>query len=685
MKKICNSNCVYNFQPTNQSSKMLMSKMIQIKSAITNNNSRVVTYYKIILSLDYSANKQLLLALRYKLYMQYANNTASCGVPNPKQDQILYMVEYIISNLTLDEKDLIYNIIQPVIIPEPIIDVTTITNTFHVVTKTENNTFFIIKNYINETFSTSKNYLFNLEDPSNLDTSFCLSINQDGIPVDGITYFLKPGTPGARMQIKISSNPPFYGLFIFNKNVAKKYQYFWGYNNPFIPVSFSTPIYTISFIILPTESQCTLSVYEFNGPKYYIMPNNKSQYMNGSNNNAYSFYYGTYYLSVPKLYAVALLNNDISNNIYYSGDITKSFKAYISNTTSDGLYTFYYGIIKISVWGEFPPLSLYSYLYGYLNAYNTILFNNNAESIAQPEIRVDHDINNNIETVYTQTRVGIRQITLNNDVTYNSIIGQKYGIYNGLYRFYSSDPITFMNHGKENLVSVNSINTVKGFGPKDVYDKYAYTYYSGVITVQINGDFGNMSMYNFYEGNVNGTNILVYGEQYNSYYPPIISTINQNIIAEIPYIMPTNILPLIKYVKEITVEELRTNYIVTPKSLCNDISFVSNNVYEMTIGTYLFYSDQKDVAFMNNGKSEFITYTGIYSTKLIAPDNIPYFFYKTTEDDVRDTDKDTGQYLNTYTRYVYTCIVVRVTGDFGYLSVYRADGTLGQNLFKYKK
>ena len=218
MKKICNSNCVYNFQTNNQSSKMLMSKMIQIKSAISNNNSRVITYYKIILSLDYTANKQLLLALKYKLYIQYVNNTASCGIPNPKQELIISMVEYIISTLTLEENNLIYNIIIPDIPSIPIID-SNITKTFYVVTKSENSTFFIIKNYNNETLGISKTYLFNLEDKSNTDTSFCLSIKQDGIPVDGITYFLTPGTTGAFMQIKIPSAPTFYGLYIFNKSI----------------------------------------------------------------------------------------------------------------------------------------------------------------------------------------------------------------------------------------------------------------------------------------------------------------------------------------------------------------------------------------------------------------------------------------------------------------------------------
>jgi hypothetical protein len=193
-----------------------------------------------------------------------------------------------------------------------------------------------------------------------------------------------------------------------------------------------------------------------------------------------------------------------------------------------------------------------------------------------------------------------------------------------------------------------------------------------------------MSMHNFYEGH--GANVLVYGIEYNSYYPPIVSTLVDT-TDEISYTIPTNILTtLIPYNIVFTDVELRTNDVVTTSSLCNKITnlnYDSNNVFEMSIGTYLFESSD-DIAFMNNGKSEFITCNGVSRSKILAPDNIYYNLYHTTTQSVRDKN-NTGQYLDTYTNYVYTCIIVQVTGDFGYLSVYNADGTLWQNFCKYKK
>ena len=59
-------------------------------------------------------------------------------------------------------------------------------------------------------------------------------------------------------------------------------------------------------------------------------------------NYNYLFYYGTYYLQVPKIYSIALLNKGQETSIQYKGDINKTSTSSIYGTTNDGIYNFYF-------------------------------------------------------------------------------------------------------------------------------------------------------------------------------------------------------------------------------------------------------------------------------------------------------------------------------------------------------
>ena len=170
MHTICKPNCnpVYNLQQNGVSRKMLISQMIRNGKSIDYANSETATIYKTILSLDYDANKKLLLLLKYNLYMKYVGKVISCGKYNSQK--IYEMIDFILANLTPEEYKIVYNITDTITNPDiPLIRPTT--KIFYVVVDI-NQSIFIIKNYTGEFMVPYNVYEFNLEDPSNLNSKF---------------------------------------------------------------------------------------------------------------------------------------------------------------------------------------------------------------------------------------------------------------------------------------------------------------------------------------------------------------------------------------------------------------------------------------------------------------------------------------------------------------------------------
>jgi len=96
---------------------------------------------------------------------------------------------------------------------------------------------------------------------------------------------------------------------------------------------------------------------------------------------------------------------------------------------------------------------------------------------------------------------------------YLYIFSNKYGVYQmatGSYTFSNipdTHPIAFHNNGKESLISYTG--TVNG-GTKTGLDGNTYTYYSGDVTVTVNGDFGTISYECYNHGYMGGENNLTY-------------------------------------------------------------------------------------------------------------------------------------------------------------------------------
>ena len=299
---MCNSNCVYNLQTNNLSKKMIISQMVNINNSISYNNSRTNSYYITILSLDYDRNKQLLMELKYKLYIKYFNQFISCGKRN--HEPFYTMIDFILSHLTAEEYIIVYEI-PPPILPPPIIPINEVTKIFYI---SVFNSFFVLKNVINDYLIPSNVYRFNLEDPSNLNTNFSLSTYKNSVPVKGLNYYGIPGTPGSNVTFTVPYNIG-YSLYVYN--ALSLDPYLWGYGI-IIPIKIN-PLYIVNSInINIPRPNSFLSIYENNGPKIFIS-NETSLPFTGNINFNYAFYYGTYYIKVPPIFSIALLNNSQKN------------------------------------------------------------------------------------------------------------------------------------------------------------------------------------------------------------------------------------------------------------------------------------------------------------------------------------------------------------------------------------
>jgi hypothetical protein len=329
-----------------------------------------------------------------------------------------------------------------------------------------------------------------------------------------------------------------------------------------------------------------------------------------------------------------------------------------------------------------------------MSAIDAINFDPIAAPLAQPEIRSDHPIDaSGIETVYGQTKINVdfsnNSITLNNNVT-NSI-ATKYGIYNGTYIFYTSEFITFLNKGKEDIFIVSGINGIVGPGPDGNTN---YTFFSGVIQIKILGNFDKMSMYTFNKGYCKGLYILNYGNTYDTYLPHSYSftNISKLTLSDPEPIVYTNSIPLnstkLDFIEDNgstivkDVERQAINYNVILSDANSNIVFVdmsanadsegnvvitslSNNIipynsttqYTMKKGTYVFFNlSGLFITFMTNNKSIIINdryNVGFFFTKGSAPNGDPYIFNKSDQTSLA----------------LLKPIVITVTGNFGYLSV----------------
>jgi hypothetical protein len=328
------------------------------------------------------------------------------------------MLNYILDNLTLDEYNSIYGIVEPIItevVPEIIIK-----KTYYVVTRqmTETVKYFIYKNYSREdTFIPTYSYVFNVEHPSNDGTNLSFSPNMDLKEYKYITKVGTPGTYGATVMVTLPQDISYNKLYLYNNadpTDSFKYRY-GGYTlnylnillesvadkNPTVAcskipysaiASVKPKIYTTDIVseikTVSLEQTSILTGITFNGVHLFIYELNNKEPALFYTNQLYGLNIGIYYLFVPKVYQIAFLNKNQETNFKYSGIETRKNTEIVLGTEADGTYDFYYGTVIIEIVGSFQPISMYTKKYGYLDGKSRMVYDDTSiiKRVDKPEL-----------------------------------------------------------------------------------------------------------------------------------------------------------------------------------------------------------------------------------------------------------------------------------------------------------
>lgn len=645
-KQICEKS-IYSFPSNQMSSKQLQSLMIRNRTRVPQNNSRIDYIYKLILGLDYTINRGLLLSYKYKCYIRYFNILLQGNLSQELKIKLSQMLSDIVRQLTTEEYNSVFEIEPPPAPPPPVI-INDSGYIIYVVSRiTASREYFIFKNI-------SKNYLllpktsytFDLSHPSNLNTKLSFSMKQNtGITYRGVNYVSTPGTPGAKIILTLYSDFTSPKIFTFNdipNRIEEKYG--WAYSSGYILTNLDTSIIQrkYNYEYLNARQFSYLSVYESSGPKYSLNDVLTPAIFIELNPNIYQITYGTYYLEIPSGFSTTLLNKGYESFISFVGDEKKKTVDYVYGTSvitqdintgpekiNEGLYNFYYGNVKMTVYKPLPfRLSLFNRSYGFMGGAGLLEFVDSSIS----------NINNN-SVVNLQSFNTVEKniaIRFNGDKSTN--ISRKYGLSMGCYiiDIPANLPITFLNSSKEDLFTIlTSEDTVK-ISPFVAPDGNQYVLYTGRITILVKGNFEKISVCT-QTGYSGGYELMMYNAFYGS-----------QVHADSIYITNQNIRGLCS---QNTINIIENRF----------ISF--NNTYEisqygMSKGVYTFFNIPKEypITFLNKGKEDLVELEGLQSNATLqgtSPDGSIYTFY-------------------------YGILRVIIHGDFAFMSMYTLfNGYLG--------
>lgn len=348
-----------------------------------------------------------------------------------------------------------------------------------------------------------------------------------------------------------------------------------------------------------------VNIINSEGNKYVL--NGLSDY---SSSRIYGVYQGNYEIrNIPVAHPMAILNNDVSNNVIYSGS-----ELYATKEVDGISYNFYVGNLDITVMDRFTGrLSLYCYNHGYMGGKDVIKYTTTCGTDSVGYYIDCLDTQNNINVVGSK-------YLFNNDTEYDD--ERKYGLYTRLYTITNvpaNHPIAFLNNDVSNVVSYYGDSL---YDIKEV-DGIKYNFYTGTVTLDITGSFDSfLSVYCYNHGYMGGQNLFKY------------STICDYDLAN---------------VKPRVVEEVQINKQCLLTSSSYKVLFDSNNEekivlnygtntsydstlhYGLDIGNYIITNipDSHPMAIINGEVSDKITYTGerLMLRKRDTNDNRMYNYY----------------------------------------------------------
>ena len=227
-----------------------------------------------------------------------------------------------------------------------------------------------------------------------------------------------------------------------------------------------------------------------------VVPSNGNKYVfngltNYDSNKVFGLAIGNYvFKDISINHPMALLNNDVSNLISYSGDSSKKSSKDISGI----IYDFYHGDINVSVNGDFSGLSVYCFNHDYMGGENLLKYSeicHKTSTTIQPS--------NALKCLSYASRVNIisfnetlNKYVFNNDLVYDPTI--RYGLYDGTYVLQNipqSHPMAILYY------NISGVLTYTGDSSKKyikMIDDISYDFYYGDISINVYGPFGTTSI-----------------------------------------------------------------------------------------------------------------------------------------------------------------------------------------------
>ncbi len=449
------------------------------------------------------------------------------------------------------------------------------------------------------------------------------------------------------------------------------------------------------------DGNTILNKIEYNGPRYLVFSDicynelvTDPSYVSylwydfySSNKIKYGMYYGYYVINYTySINRVTLLNKGVNSygvsmeNLIQIIDGSNRAKEthYLSGLDEsgelDGYYDFYHTPFIIKVIGDFEKCSLYSDFFGY-NDFEDILYFDSEyanNSLINPDgyddisinkiVRLNpegeiyfHDISSdvlNIENIYTnnsfydadsinvnsQSRFSLNYKSGN---SYDSEIF--YGLYKGQYLIKNipeDRPIAIINQEKTDCI--------KYFGPEEYKKtrlgpdgKTLYDFYYNTLIIEVYGNFGKVSIYEYNDGFCGGENILLYSEEdlildISSEFQKWYEINDENINKTNNDCSNIDISFIDLSFSEIYQVESYINCTVDINS--QDISAIlfddiSNSTikYCFDIGNYVIMNipESNPIAFLNKGNEDKFYYDGYYKYKTVsfATDLNEYNYY----------------------------------------------------------
>lgn len=472
----------------------------------------------------------------------------------------------------------------------------------------------------------------------------------------------------------------------------------------------------------PLFGTSILHTVENHGPKYILSSDaSYTEIITSSSYTSYSWFnqisdvkksFGMYYGYYTLKYRfnnnrIALINKGVNsygismeNLIQVDGDESSVEVHYLKGLDEtgelDGSYNFYNTPLTIKVLGDFEKCSLYTKILGYNKLEDVLFFDGEYAnySMTNPEPYQDislgdnmiglypeseiyfHDISSddlNLSNIYNDDSVNVDdrpRISLNYDGnSYDTSLC--YGLYKGQYiikNIPEDRPIAIINKDQTN----SKEDCIKYFGPEQYKfqrlgpdGETLFDYYYHTLVIQVFGDFGKVSIYEYNDGFCGGENLLMYNESFNDISSEFQSW--YELYEDASFGMDCSLTsisldvsgPSTNNFTNIYQVESYINFDISQNSegqsviLFDDIND-SSTKYCFDTGNFVLMDVSSDnpIAFLNKGREDLFSYDGYYaySTTGIAKDG------------------------NTYTYYSGN-INITVTGDFGQLSFETFDNT----------